>query len=220
MIEQENVDILGSFSSNRLDLDSSLSEASTEPSSSTSAIFRDLRGEGQQITSIKLANPIKERLSSFDEYHELAYFRDSNMVVPLIPTYQHQTINNGPSDPSAVIKPLGCSSNLTASTSTTSIMTRTGSGHQIDYARYFDEFNVASPAILHDDDEPEPTNMEYDDFSVSSTEVRSTGSFGENNAADEFGDVLWTMQDTHADGNDDKCSPAKVSPLTSEHHLL
>ena len=165
MIQQENIDILGTLSSNRLDLEASLSDGASEcVMTSQSTIFRDL-GDAQQHGSIRLANPIKERFSSFDECPEplpLLCLRDTNpLTFPQLPSaasYTHDSTATAATTTPLSLKPLGCSSNYSISNAllrpSNSLL---AAAPHIDFARYFQDFS--SVAL---------TSEPIDDFSVSS----------------------------------------------------
>ena len=157
MIQQENIDILGTLSSNRLDLEASLSDGASE-CVINSTIFRDI-GEAQHHGSIRLANPIKDRFSSFDECPEpLCLIREANpLTFPQLPSGASYT-HDSTTTTSLSLKPLGCSSNYSTSNALLrpSNSLATAAPH-IDFARYFQDFPIAALAS-------EP----IDDFSVSS----------------------------------------------------
>jgi hypothetical protein len=163
MIQQENIDILGTLSSNRLDLDASLSDGafSETAMAAASTIFRDL-GEGQQHCSIRLANPIKELVSSFDESQEAR--EASVLYASQLQLQQQQRVviaSHDSASPSFFLKqPLGCSSNY--ATRAAHDNTLVAAAPHIDFAQYFNHQDFSSVAIVN-----EPLYGD-DDFSLTS----------------------------------------------------
>lgn len=169
MMQQENIDILGTFSSNRLDLQASLSETAFE-TLIPSTIFRDL-GEGPPSGSIiRLANPIKDRFNSFDESLEPFCQRDTNihsrqnnLSTQYPGSAHHQTEPYHHDSVSVILKPLGCSLHHSttnkatpAGPDSTSLLSATP---HIDFSRYFSDFSSVAidcePLLEvqdHDDD--------------------------------------------------------------------
>jgi hypothetical protein len=202
--ENINIDTLGTFSSHRLDLDLSLSEAASE--SMMTAIFRDhiLVGDNcsqqQQLQhcSIRLANPIKEGTSSSCSYDqlELASLCESNMM-PLptsssspslfVPSRYNQEYTNHLASRDHAAKPLGCSYNHAHSNSNTN----TNNSLQSTFRPHNNSGLASSfPPMIdftryfqdYSSDECEPASLMgcEDDFSVSSVEVHSITSYDDD----------------------------------------